>query len=559
MSERTCFVVMPIKKLGSPEHSHFRAVFNNIKQIVEKTGYSVIRADDVQRSGAITKDIVSRLAVSDLVIADLTDLNPNVFYELGVRHALRGKGTVMILDEKRTPEIPFDLSAYRVIKFVGDLPGIESLTQALTQFLAEENVEDVTRRDNPVHDWFPTLPLNVLDASAQSSTAPLRNTIKDLQSRMAQYEKAFGVDLPSPHTDRTPLSTVLGALSDAQDGLLPTTVIDEARKAFETRDIVSFLQKIRVVMERSVRLPSSIFMALASWADVLDLDEVVKAIFDQALQFYPSETNVKRAYLSVLAHSGAPADRERARKEIPGELSIDITGEAVKTKRPERLDGDIFLVGILLDAYHRDQLHAQALTFAQKLVKAFPQRTMILRNYARALEHNGHIDEAMKYYRDAIFAPDVDDTSAIWLGNELHNQSKHFDAAESYAYGCLLDPSGAANFAHLAEELSICVKENLLPIKQVSSGNRAIDQIKPQEIVGLADCAASCPNMDTETSNRLRSALERLELHPGNPNSSLSRPERVQYVKQIHEILRTDLTTYGAIYDFAAQQEDADG
>jgi hypothetical protein len=139
VADRSCFVVMSIGKPGTELYAHFRAIFNQIKPIIERHGYSVVRADDVQKSGAITRDIVTRLGESDLVIADLTDLNPNVFYELGVRHALRGVGTVMILDEKRTPEIPFDLSAYRVIKFAGELTGIDLLARTLDSFLQDEN------------------------------------------------------------------------------------------------------------------------------------------------------------------------------------------------------------------------------------------------------------------------------------------------------------------------------------------------------------------------------------------------------------------------------------
>jgi hypothetical protein len=365
MKDRTCFVVMPIRKAGSPEHAHFRAIYNNIKPAVEKFGYTVLRADEVQKSGAITKDIVTRLGESDLVIADLTDLNPNVFYELGIRHALRGRGTLMLLDENRTPDIPFDLSAYRVIKFTGDLTGIDTLTLALTQFLKHEDSEDASRGDNPVHDWFPMLPVNVLDKSAQSTTAPLQKTIKQLQGRLSQYEKAFGTDLPGTKADKTPISAILAALSDAEDGLLPVNIMDDTRRAFETRDVVAFLQKIRVMIERNIRLPSTMFIALVSWADVLDLDDVVKSIFDQALQFYPSDTNLKRSYLSVLAHSDAPADRERARTEIPGELSLDLSEDSLAVTRPDRVKRDVDLVGTLLDAYQRDGLHGEELRIAE--------------------------------------------------------------------------------------------------------------------------------------------------------------------------------------------------
>src|ERR1043166_10028507 len=99
-NERTCFVAMPIKRDGTEEYAHFMAIYDQgIKPVVAKSGYQIVRADEVQKTGAITRDVVQWLATADLVIVDLTDLNPNVFYELGVRHALRANGTIMIIDE----------------------------------------------------------------------------------------------------------------------------------------------------------------------------------------------------------------------------------------------------------------------------------------------------------------------------------------------------------------------------------------------------------------------------------------------------------------------------
>jgi hypothetical protein len=163
----------------------------------------------------------------------------------------------------------------------------------------------------------------------------------------------------------------------------------------------------------------------------------------------------------------------------------------------------------------------------------------------------------MKYYREAVLAPDVDDTSALWLGNELHNQQRHHDAAEAYAYGCLLDPVDAANFSHLAEELSICINERARPVGRNDNDQNPVDQIEPNVILELAHCASSCPNMDAEMSDSLRRALQRLDINSDDFDSPLTRSERVQCVKQLYETLCTDLTTPGKPYDFSAQQVDA--
>ncbi|MDY7103371.1 MAG: hypothetical protein S0880_19480 [Actinomycetota bacterium] len=127
-----------------------------MKPTVVEMGFEVLRADEVARPGAITSQIISLIAEADLVVADLTDLNPNVFYELGVRHTLKGRGTVMLVDTTRNDSLPFDLQAYRVIQYSPDLRGIENLRKTVQQAAAETQSEAATSsplgRDNPVHD-----------------------------------------------------------------------------------------------------------------------------------------------------------------------------------------------------------------------------------------------------------------------------------------------------------------------------------------------------------------------------------------------------------------------
>src|SRR5690349_18283745 len=102
----TAFVIMPIRH--GEEFEHYRAIYADfVRPTLEQAGYIVTRADDIRRTGAITKDIVLRLSEADVVVADLTDLNANVFYELGIRHVLRKSGTIMLCDKLRTPNPPF--------------------------------------------------------------------------------------------------------------------------------------------------------------------------------------------------------------------------------------------------------------------------------------------------------------------------------------------------------------------------------------------------------------------------------------------------------------------
>jgi hypothetical protein len=110
-----CFVVSPI----GPENSEIRKwadqTFRHlVAPAAESHGFESIRADHEDRAGIITTHIIQRLINSELVIADLTWRNPNVFYELALRHVTR-RPLVQIIRAEET--IPFDVQGMRTIKF----------------------------------------------------------------------------------------------------------------------------------------------------------------------------------------------------------------------------------------------------------------------------------------------------------------------------------------------------------------------------------------------------------------------------------------------------------
>lgn len=106
-----------------------------------KTDLEVTRADDVDTPGVITNDILKRLMPSDYVVADITYPNPNVFYELGLRHACK-TGTILI-KEKCDVHLPFDISHSRHIEYENTATGLKKLSLRLKkQFEWFENNKD---------------------------------------------------------------------------------------------------------------------------------------------------------------------------------------------------------------------------------------------------------------------------------------------------------------------------------------------------------------------------------------------------------------------------------
>ena len=159
--ESICFVISPIGKEGTDIYSDFKEVLDYIiKPAFEESGYShkVIRADEIDRSGSFIKDILESIYSAHIVIADLTGQNPNVFYELGVRHSLRPR---TILIARNLDDIPSDLREYRTIIYDTTAKAAATFKKRIKTFLTEMHKEP-ERPDNPVLDRLGSITENKL-------------------------------------------------------------------------------------------------------------------------------------------------------------------------------------------------------------------------------------------------------------------------------------------------------------------------------------------------------------------------------------------------------------
>jgi hypothetical protein len=118
---------------------------------LKAAGLSGGTTGDILRSGNIRRDMFQSLLTADLVIADLSIHNANVFYELGIRHALRDKRTYLI--RSKSDEVPFDLKTDRYLEYDRDNPGAskDDLAARLRATLDSES------NDSPIFEYLPTL------------------------------------------------------------------------------------------------------------------------------------------------------------------------------------------------------------------------------------------------------------------------------------------------------------------------------------------------------------------------------------------------------------------
>lgn len=148
--------------------------------------FDAIRADFISSTGSINRTVLRYLYQADVVIADLTELNPNVFYELGVRHALRHGTILMAL---KGTQLPFDVGDLRVIPYEDKLggekntiPEIQRLLQALLQSQAD---------DSPVFQAVPELGAATTRASAEAEAriSSLESETRELRAKLSIAEQ----------------------------------------------------------------------------------------------------------------------------------------------------------------------------------------------------------------------------------------------------------------------------------------------------------------------------------------------------------------------------------
>ena len=147
MNQKKCFIICPIGAAGSETRKRADRMLKHVyAPVLDANGYETVRADKILKSGLITSQIINLILESELVIADLTDSNPNVYYELALRHAT-GKAFIQIAEAGQ--QIPFDIAGLRTI-FVDltDPDDIDSARKDLRGYIAE--FEQGHRADSPI-------------------------------------------------------------------------------------------------------------------------------------------------------------------------------------------------------------------------------------------------------------------------------------------------------------------------------------------------------------------------------------------------------------------------
>lgn len=127
--EYRAFMVMPFSN-----DSVRSAYYNVISPLCEEKSIDIRKADEIFSTNPIYDDIVSEIQKADIIIVDITDKNPNVFYELGIAHTLKQKQTIILTNDEYE-ETPFDISHFRIIQYEDSIKGKDEFHQTLENTL----------------------------------------------------------------------------------------------------------------------------------------------------------------------------------------------------------------------------------------------------------------------------------------------------------------------------------------------------------------------------------------------------------------------------------------
>jgi hypothetical protein len=281
-----CFVLMPFgsKIDAAGRVTNFDSVYQNIiAPAVVEAGLEPMRADEERIGGTIHKPMFERLMLCHYAVADITGANPNVFYELGIRHALRPRSTVIIFLEGTV--LPFDIALVRGIGYRADASGepvdsqiaIKAITKQLCE--ARGNPYD----DSPVFQLIDDLPRWEID-----------HTKTDVFRKSVDYSKKYkdrlhaAVREGAQAVQRIASEPSLANLLEVETGIVVDLFLS-LRDVKAHADMIELYNRMPLPLQRAKMMREQLGFALNREGRFAEAEKVLKGVIDE---FGPSsETN----------------------------------------------------------------------------------------------------------------------------------------------------------------------------------------------------------------------------------------------------------------------------
>ncbi|MEW5984975.1 MAG: hypothetical protein AB1806_21685 [Acidobacteriota bacterium] len=446
-----CFAIMPYGGLDEAKRKHYQGVYQSIiAAAAAKAGCDVRRSDIAGEPGNITHDIIRDLAEADVVIADLTESNANVFFELGIRHVFRKSGTVHVVDKNSA--LPFDVRQYRTIPYSTDLAELPEVVDAIAAAIAKRQAQP-TRSDNPVHDALPSLPINVRsigEDAMRDQVEALQQQVDALQAERDLLQKKVTLLDPAGTVGTIDRDVDVDAILDEADEIMKSTgehVLLKLTSAADSGGTDAFVRTLRQVL-RSPFLHENDFVHVAKMCTRLGLQQHTLAVFEVARRRFPANEDFVLALADSYDDSPSPDLKERGRLLLESYLGVRHTdggpmvGAAPKPKA-------LHAAGILFNAYFHQGKLDWVLSVADSAEKVLGADSRLVRNKARALAELGRREEAEAEFKRALTIDPNDDTTHAFYSDFLDDLGRFMESYEEHEEAVFADPNDGSRFSNL--------------------------------------------------------------------------------------------------------------
>jgi hypothetical protein len=384
-----CFVLMPFgrKTDAGGRVTNFDSVYQKlIAPAVEAAGLEPIRADEEKIGGTIHKPMFERLMLCPYAIADITGANPNVFYELGVRHALRPSSTVILFVEGTA--IPFDIALVRGIAYRTDGAGEPVDAEATIKAVAEQmrHARENHHADSPIFQLVDDLPHAQIDHAKTDIFREQVDYSKKYKARLAAAVRA------GPEAvEKIAVEPALANLNEVETGVVVDLFLS-LRDVKAHAAMVALYERMPAPLQRAKMMREQLGFALNREGRFEDAEKVLRQVI---ADFGPSsETNalLGRMYKDrweIARNENGPEARSLLRRAI-----------------------DTYVEGFQAD--WRDAYPGiNALTLMERLEKPDPRREQILPvvrySVARKAEKNADYWDYATLLELAVLAGDQED------------------------------------------------------------------------------------------------------------------------------------------------------
>ena len=285
MPKPLCFMIMPYGRKptqaeagGGPAEIDFNSLWDRgYVPVIKALGYEPVRAD--QDIGAlIISQMLERLYFADLVLADMTIANSNVYYEVGIRHAAKEEGCVLLAADWSRQL--FDVAQMRTVRYPlpeGDI--IETSAQAF-QLATKDAIRRLATGVSPMHASIKGFPSNVDEHAASS--------MKDQLAKLAEFQAGVRAVRATPRRERMKRAQELVAIHGMPPMTFPIAIAllrllrDSVESASDWNAVLDFIGKLPDDLARQTEVREQRAFALSNTGKHIESIAELEALIDMS-------------------------------------------------------------------------------------------------------------------------------------------------------------------------------------------------------------------------------------------------------------------------------------